>query len=80
MRYLLVKVLLTVSPFRYLLPPQLPCASTADRFFSRLFSCSYELRLPQLLYFDKHLRCPGCGMLALLTPLLCVPRSPRHGE
>jgi hypothetical protein len=80
MRYLLVKVLLTVSPFRYVLPPQLPCASTADRFFSRLFSCSYELLLPQLLYFDKHLRCRGVWDARPSYRTALRPRSPRGGE
>src|ERR1700732_4653476 len=76
MRYALVKVLLTVSPFRPSFSPQprvypqpfdfahllfsytseLPLL--AHRFGGPLFSYNCELLFPQLLCFDKHLRCP----------------------
>jgi hypothetical protein len=48
-----------VSPFRSFLFPQAPCAFAVHRFFNPLFSWSYELLFPQLLYFHNHLRCPG---------------------
>src|ERR1700730_9759109 len=58
MRYSLVKVLLTVSPFRpsFFQPPVVH--STNNRFFTPLFSASSELLFSQLFCFHNHLRCP----------------------
>jgi hypothetical protein len=58
MRYLLVKVLLTVSPFRPSFSPHPQQASMHHRFLSSLFSQRYELLFPQLFCFHNHLRCP----------------------
>src|ERR1700732_2612272 len=58
MRYPLVKVLLTVSPFRPSFSPHPQHASTDHRFLSPLFSQRYELLFPQLFCFHNHLRCP----------------------
>src|SRR3984893_7340057 len=82
MRYPLPKVLLTVSPFRPCLPPQLPCVSIIHRFFSPLFSHSYELLFSHLLYFDNHLSCPGVSpftafkdLSTSVSPCLCGKSS-----
>src|ERR1700730_18608693 len=58
MRYSLVKVLLTVSPFRPSFSPRPRQASMHHRFLSSLFSQRYELLFPQLFCFHNHLRCP----------------------
>src|ERR1700730_6294582 len=57
-RYPLVKVLLTVSPFRPSFSPHPQQASMDHRFLSPLFSQRYELLFPQLFCFHNHLRCP----------------------
>src|ERR1700730_7083291 len=82
MRYPLPKVLLTVSPFRPCLPPQLPCVSIIHRFFSPLFSHSYELLFSHLLYFDNHPSCPGVSpftafknLSTSVSPCLCGKSS-----
>src|ERR1700676_889159 len=70
MRYSLVKVLLTVSPFRPSFSPHPQHASTDRRFLSPLFSQCYELLFPQVFCFHNHLRCP------LVFSSRCVfPRS-----
>jgi hypothetical protein len=58
MRYSLVKVLLTVSPFRpsFLQPPAVRPPNR--RFFTPLFSTSSESLFSQLLCFHIYLRCP----------------------
>src|ERR1700730_2806646 len=58
MRYSLVKVLLTVSPFRPSFSPHPQQASMDHRFLSSLFSQRYELLFPQLFCFHNYLRCP----------------------
>src|SRR6266404_3401433 len=55
-RYSLVKVLLTVSPFPPSFSLQLPCAFTADRFFNPLFSPSYKTLLEQPLSFHIYMK------------------------
>src|ERR1700720_3913749 len=58
------------------LPQPRPALPTAQRphttFLRPLFSYSYELLFPQLLYFDNDLNCPG------VSPPLRPPRS--HSE
>ena len=58
LRYSLVKVLLTVSPFRPSFKLQSGVYSRPSNFVAPLFSWSYELLFPQPLCFDNHLRCP----------------------
>ena len=72
MRYSLVKVLLTVSPFRPSFSPHPQHASTDHRFLSPLFSQRYELLFPQLFCFHNHLRCP------LVFSSRCIFPRPTH--
>src|SRR4029077_11055048 len=85
MWYHLVKVPLIVSPHPPSFPLQprvcpraLPTfldlcfgASLVSQFACPLFSWSYELLLPQPLYFDNHLRCPR-GVGSAPSFQLCV--------
>src|SRR6267142_1465150 len=60
--YSLVKVPLTVSPFRPSFKPPSGVYSPPSKFVPPLFSWSYKLLFPQTLCFDNLLRCPpGCG-------------------
>src|ERR1700730_4970987 len=69
MRYSLVKVLLTVSPFRPSFSPHPQQASIDHRFLSSLFSQRYELLFSQLFCFHNHLRCP-----LVFSPRCIFPR------
>src|ERR1700686_1479712 len=65
MRYSLVKVLLTVSPFRSSFL-QLPGVHPVnERFLTPLFSITSALPFQQALCFQNHLRCP---LVFFLTP------------
>jgi hypothetical protein len=57
-RYLLVKVLLTVSPFHPSFSPQPRVYRQPFDFAHPLFSWSFELLFAQPLCFDNYLRCP----------------------
>jgi hypothetical protein len=71
-RYLLVKVRLTVSPLRPSSSPQPGVYPQPFDFAHPLFSWSYELLFSQLLYFQNHLRCPM--FFGSLSSDLCVLR------
>jgi hypothetical protein len=66
-------------PHLHSLPQPRPALPTTQRphttFFRPLFSYSYELLFPQLLYFDNDLNCPGvlplCGLRAPTPSTLC---------
>src|SRR5712672_4424825 len=70
--YYLVKVPLTVSPFRPSFKAQSGVYSRPSNFVAPLFSWSYELLFPQPLYFDNLLRCPpGWGSAPSQLSVLC---------
>src|SRR3984893_1526096 len=77
MRYSLVKVLPTVSPFRPSFSPHPQHASLDHRFLSPLFSKCYELLFPQLFCFHNHLRCPLVFSSRCIFPLFTRRTRPR---
>jgi hypothetical protein len=74
MLYHVVKVLLTVSPFRLFLPPQPSVSSQSVDFNRPLFSYSYEL-LSRNSFFSTTIRIArGRGVCTSTSTVDCEPR------